>query len=218
MRHLYARGVAGDDIQKIIAAYESVRDAMPRHTLHDQLFTLNQTQRDKLTPSYDTAYYIPACPLSTKSSLGKGVDRKQIESAYFGSNPNLAVIDNLLNQEVLSRLRAFCREATIWKDVKAGYLGTYLLDGFCEPLLLQIAHELCQALPAILGDHPLIEMWAYKCDQEQSGGSLTIPHRANRALVFNSNLVHKTDDCHFRAGYSNRRTNITMLFGHRFNR
>ncbi len=129
-------------------------------------------------------------------------------------------------------------------------------------------------------DHPLIEMWAYKCDQElsglnkyadcaavninfwispddancdpESGGlevfkaealmswdfrrynneqdaideyleeqgseSLIIPHRANRALVFNSNLFHETDDCHFCADYSNRRTNITMLFGHRFNR
>ena len=280
MRHLYARGVAGDDIQKIIAGYESVRDAMPRHTPHDHLFTLNQEQRDKLTPSYDTAYYIPACPLSANSSLGKGVNRKQVESAYFGSNPNLAVVDDLLSRDVLSRLRAFCREATIWKDVKSGYLGTYLLDGFCEPLLLQIAHELRQALPAILKDHPLIEMWAYKCDQELSGlnkhadcaavninfwispddancdpdsgglevfkaeapmtwdfrrynneqdaidkyleaeggESLIIPHRANRALIFNSNLFHKTDDCHFRAGYSNRRTNVTMLFGHRYNR
>ena len=69
-----------------------------------------------------------------------------MECSYFGLEPNLAVVDDLLSQDALLRLRAFCRKATIWKDVKPGYLGTYLYDGFCEPLLLQIAHELRQRL------------------------------------------------------------------------
>ena len=54
------------------------------------------------------------------SVLGKGVDRRQVESSYFGLEPNLAVVDDLLSQDALLRLRAFCREATIWKDVKPG--------------------------------------------------------------------------------------------------
>jgi len=214
------------------------------------------------------------------SALGKGVDQGQVEGSYFGSEPHLVVVDNLLSQDALLRLRAFCREATIWKDVQPGYLGAYLQDGFCEPLLLQIAQELRQRLPAILANHPLIEMWSYKCDsdlsgldkhadraavnvsfwispdktnrQPDSGGlevfkteaplnpdlrrhnneqeaidqllnaegrdSITIPYRSNRAVIFNSNLFHKTDDCYFRSSYINRRTNITMLFGHRYNR
>jgi len=45
-----------------------------------------------------------------------------------------------------------------------------------------------------------------------------MPHCSNRALIFNSNLFHKTYECQFRIGYNNRRTNVTMLFGHRFNR
>ena len=53
---------------------------------------------------------------------------------------------------------------------------------------------------------------------EQSGTPVTVPHRSNRAVIFNSNLFHKTDDVHFRSGYINRRTNVTMLFGHRANR
>ncbi|MFP6688747.1 MAG: hypothetical protein VCD31_05400 [Alphaproteobacteria bacterium] len=40
--------------------------------------------------------------------------------------------------------------------------------------------------------------------------SMIIPHRSNRAVIFNSNLFHKTDDCRFRSGYINRRTNITV--------
>jgi tetratricopeptide (TPR) repeat protein len=45
--------------------------------------------------------------------------------------------------------------------------------------------------------------------------SVTVPHRANRAVVFNSDLFHKTDKIVFKEGYLNRRINITMLFGTR---
>ena len=47
------------------------------------------------------------------------------------------------------------------------------------------------------------------------GDSKVIPHRENRAVVFNSNLVHRTDSLEFKEGYENRRINITMLFGYR---
>src|SRR5581483_387535 len=40
-----------------------------------------------------------------------------------------------------------------------------------------------------------------------------IPHRANRAVIFKSSLVHKTDDCQFKTGYANKRINVSLLFG-----
>jgi hypothetical protein len=40
-----------------------------------------------------------------------------------------------------------------------------------------------------------------------------VPHRANRAVIFKSALFHKTDDCRFRAGYLDRRINVSLLFG-----
>ncbi len=43
----------------------------------------------------------------------------------------------------------------------------------------------------------------------------TIPHKANRAILFKSDLFHKTADCKFREGYLNKRINISILFGHR---
>lgn len=51
---------------------------------------------------------------------------------------------------------------------------------------------------------------------EQSGAkSVTVPHRANRAVIFDSDLFHETDRIKFKEGYLNRRINITMLYGHR---
>jgi hypothetical protein len=45
--------------------------------------------------------------------------------------------------------------------------------------------------------------------------SINIPYRCNRAVVFSSELFHETDRMHFREGYTNRRINITMLYGRR---
>ena len=42
-----------------------------------------------------------------------------------------------------------------------------------------------------------------------------IPHNENRAVIFNSNLFHETDNIKFKEGYENRRINVTLLFGRR---
>jgi tetratricopeptide (TPR) repeat protein len=45
--------------------------------------------------------------------------------------------------------------------------------------------------------------------------SVTVPYRANRAVIFDSDLFHETDQFRFRPGYENRRINITYLYGWR---
>lgn len=47
------------------------------------------------------------------------------------------------------------------------------------------------------------------------GRSRRIPYRANRAVIFQSDQLHKTDTFQFREGYLNKRINISMLFGDR---
>lgn len=50
---------------------------------------------------------------------------------------------------------------------------------------------------------------------ESGAKPLTIPHRQNRCVIFNSDLFHRTDDIRFADGYENRRINITFLYGKR---
>ena len=45
--------------------------------------------------------------------------------------------------------------------------------------------------------------------------NMTVPYKANRIVIFNSNLYHKTDKFRFKRGYTKRRINITLLFGFR---
>jgi tetratricopeptide (TPR) repeat protein len=51
--------------------------------------------------------------------------------------------------------------------------------------------------------------------KETGAAPVTVPYRENRALIFNSDLFHQTDDCHFRDEYESRRINITFLYGNR---
>jgi tetratricopeptide (TPR) repeat protein len=44
---------------------------------------------------------------------------------------------------------------------------------------------------------------------------IDVPYRQNRALIFNSDLIHASQPVSFKPGFENRRINITMLFGTR---
>ncbi|MDE3041457.1 MAG: tetratricopeptide repeat protein [Nitrospirota bacterium] len=45
--------------------------------------------------------------------------------------------------------------------------------------------------------------------------TVKIPYRTNRAVVFNSDLFHETDEIAFKDDYLSRRINITLLYGYR---
>jgi tetratricopeptide (TPR) repeat protein len=55
------------------------------------------------------------------------------------------------------------------------------------------------------------KMYAYL--KESGAKAVTVPHRCNRAVLFNSALFHETDTIRFKEGYENRRINVTYLFG-----
>jgi tetratricopeptide (TPR) repeat protein len=58
---------------------------------------------------------------------------------------------------------------------------------------------------------PKIVAWL----KEAGARAVKIPYRANRAVVFNSDLFHETDDVTFKDEYLSRRINITLLYGYR---
>jgi hypothetical protein len=59
------------------------------------------------------------------------------------------------------------------------------------------------------------EKAAYSFLEECGAKPITIPYRANRAVIFDSDLFHETDTITFREGYENRRINCTLLYGFR---
>jgi tetratricopeptide (TPR) repeat protein len=51
--------------------------------------------------------------------------------------------------------------------------------------------------------------------EQEKAKAVIVSYRANRAVVFDSDLFHETDTIHFKPGYENRRINVTLLFGRR---
>lgn len=64
-------------------------------------------------------------------------------------------------------------------------------------------------------------MTDYEADRERAvaflerntGETLVIPYRENRAVLFESRLLHHSDAPIFSEGYENHRINLTLLFG-----
>ncbi len=203
---------------------------------------------------------------------------EEISTQWRTAQPQIVVIDDLLTPQALDKLRRFCLDSTVWRQIyDGGYLGAFPEHGFAPPLLAQIAEELRAVYPAIIEDYPLLHFWAFKYDSSlygikkhadfaavnvnfwitpdeanldpEHGGlvvwdaaapldwnfakynaaedditafltsrnskSVTVPYRANRAVIFDSDLFHETDVIHFKPGYENRRINVTLLFGRR---
>lgn len=49
--------------------------------------------------------------------------------------------------------------------------------------------------------------------QSEGAQGIRIPHRANRVVVFDSDLFHETDEIDFKEDYLSRRVNVTLLYG-----
>jgi hypothetical protein len=43
--------------------------------------------------------------------------------------------------------------------------------------------------------------------------NVTVPHKQNRAILFDSALFHHTDKFSFKKGHENHRINLTLLYG-----
>jgi hypothetical protein len=207
-----------------------------------------------------------------------GANAAKATEEWNVSRPRIIVIDDLLSEEALEKLRRYCWGSTIWRETHPeGYLTAMPEHGLACPLIAQIDEDMRAAYPGILGTHLLRYLWAFKYDSRLNGvgthadpslvtfnfwitadeanldpehggltvwntaapadwkspqyigdtagcqaylaragaKSVTIPYRSNRAIVFSSDLFHETDRTHFKEGYTNRRINITMLYGRR---
>jgi hypothetical protein len=277
--YLQSIGVLGAEFSRVIDAWRSIADELASKGIHGQV-PLDDDARQAIGHVYNRIVHICDAPRVSGGALSQSWRSAVVERRYVEAVPGLVVIDDFLTDEALASLRRFCIESTVWSGNRYahGRLGAFLFDGFNCPLLLQIAEELRERLPHVIGDYPLRQLWGFKnaphlpgnstthADfaavnvniwitpteanldpgsgglivhdvdapldwnfdmynsspeliqlflQQQAARSVTIPYRANRAIIFNSDLFHATAEVWFRPEYENRRVNVTMLYGER---
>jgi Tfp pilus assembly protein PilF len=129
---------------------------------------LSDAQLEVLGDDYNTAIHLRAAPEVTGRAVNERADRAALTAQFedHGAIP----VDDLLTPEALVSLRRLLLESTIWHDFVhiEGFVASYLEDGLACPLFLQIADQLRQAFPDILGKHALVQAWAFKGLQPQA--------------------------------------------------
>lgn len=128
---------------------------------------LNRQQHARILPVWGRNVYIAPVP-EFPSEVVRIAEPERLEAQFQDSG--ILVLDQLLAPDACEALLHFCQKSTLWHDDhKQGYLGSYMDDGFNCPLLFQIARELKQKLPGLLGAWPLLQIWAYSHDSEADG-------------------------------------------------
>jgi lipoprotein NlpI len=261
----------------VLEDYRALLAEMRGQVDENSLAPFDAAKHPLVARTYKRPLHLADVPPPASSIIDPTLDFESIQDRYLAAAPNIVAIDGLLTPEALAAIRRFCRESTIWNNIKPGYLGAYFFDGFCSELLLRLAWELRERMPRVIKDLPLNMMWGFKCDStlpglavhadaaavnvnfwitedeanlDPAGGGLRVyehvapedwdfnmynhdpgkiqeylksvgseptryPYRANRAVMFDSDLFHATDQPRFREGYLNRRINITLLYGTR---
>jgi len=189
--YLVARGRLPAAFAEAAARYERAAEFLFEPNLGAPTEELPDKIAEMVAPTHDRLHYRPLCAAEPGGALDPHLEVGRIEAEYLGGGRGIASFDGLLKATALARLLAFAREATVWFHCRYGngYLGAFLEDGFCCPLLIQIAQELREALPRIFGHHPLRRLWAFKYDSRLGG----IPLHADAAAV-NVNFWLTPDD------------------------
>jgi len=176
--HLMAQGDLGGEFATTIEAYRRVKQQLVQSHGQGANVLLSPREIAPIADTFARVVHWRETPTLEGPVLGTW-DRAATEAAY-AVDPGICWVDGLLTAPALEALRRFCLDSTIWNDLwhnqrgetARGYLGTYIDDGFCAPLLFQIAEALTQALPGVFKDHRLRQMWAYKYEAELEGIAL----------------------------------------------
>jgi tetratricopeptide (TPR) repeat protein len=180
----------------------------------------------------------PALAALRRFCHGSTIWREAYEKGYLGAFPEHGLACPLLAQ-IAEELKSLCRG--IFLDHPLLQLWAFKYESRLSGIPLHadfaavnvnfwIAPDEANRNPdgggLVIWDVPAPLDWDFKTynNDPQAGREflagrgarpLTVPHRCNRAVIFDSDLFHETDAVDFAEGYLNRRINLTLLYGRR---
>jgi tetratricopeptide (TPR) repeat protein len=157
-----------------------------RNVISTQLSTnITLAQLKPFNGYYDKLIHYTECPRVKGNALNSSVNYSQVEEEYI--KHQVIYYDDFLTSEALSRLRGYFRYSTVFFPASnAGFVGSYLNDGFDCDLIYQIVEELHAKFANLLRNKPLTKMWCYKYDKQGSG---VRPHSDGGSVTFNFSLT-----------------------------
>ena len=171
--YLQHAGVFGSELTPVIEAYRHVAADLDQRGLTGRV-AFDKSMRDRIGGVYNRIIQQRHTP-RVANPFSRTWNPAAVERRYL-EPPGLVIVDDFLSQEALKAVRLYCLESTVWFANRYGHgrLGAFFQDGFNCPLLLQIAEDLRNALPNIIGErHGLRQLWGFKNDAFLPAGSTT---------------------------------------------
>ncbi|MEV6582298.1 hypothetical protein AB0M92_29490 [Streptomyces sp. NPDC051582] len=162
-RYLHQRGLLGNEFIDIIRSYEETASHLESAGADGPVAPAAPAWRD-IEPVYGRLVHVRDTP-RVRRALSDAWRPQEVENQYLDQPPGVVVIDDFLAPDALDELQRFCLESTVWTGNRYahGRLGAFFRDGFNCPLLLQVAEEVRDALPRVIGKrYPLRQLWAFK--------------------------------------------------------
>jgi Tfp pilus assembly protein PilF len=179
LAYLVDRGSAPRELADVLADYR----ALLAQVRDDDMFEIAAAPWPRLAAHYNRLIHLRETPARPEGALSSAWDGAAVERDYRAHAPGFTWFDGLLTPSARQELWRFCVDSTIWFQMTfKNEVSATLFNGFCCPLLLQIAQDLRQRLPGLLGRQPLSLAWAYKYCGPFSGLG---PHADDGAVAVN---------------------------------
>ncbi len=174
IRHLVDRGMLGPEAAAIAAGCDRLLAELGTLPDDTSVVALDERALAATCHAYNRLLHLPPGRAPAEGMLSGATDFAAADRAFARQRPLPVVIDGVLSPAALTALQRYCREATIWFEVKdhGGHLGAYFEEGLASELTVGIAEALRRALPGALGGLGLAQMWAYKHVQGGAGTDL----------------------------------------------
>lgn len=169
LEHLIGGNIISNDYSALVEEYRDVLKRMGDR-YEGMISELDPPVSPRFQKSYNRMLYHEPGVQIEGGVLSPDLDLAKIEKDFLNNPHGFSFFDGLLREEAIQSLRAFCLNSTIWFLLDyEDELESNLMTGFSCPLIFQIATEIKQAFPRIMGGHPFTSCWAYKYFKSKSG-------------------------------------------------
>ena len=162
-RYLQKIGVLDERFDEVIRAYESTATRLDGLG-NDARVPLTAEDRSGVGRAYGRIVHLRDAP-RLQTALSHSWSRDVEAQRKYRSVPASSSSITSFSDAALDLLYRFCLESTVWfgNRYAHGRLGAFFFSGFNCPLLLQLAEELRDSIPYLIGSrYPLRQLWGFK--------------------------------------------------------
>jgi tetratricopeptide (TPR) repeat protein len=185
LEYLIQRGVIHASFAELVKRLTAIHTDLQQDRSRVPYTPLTPAQVEPVAGYFDRLVHYEDAPRSDGPTMNESLDYQALEDKYL--ERRCIYFDNFLSPRALAELRQFFLHSTVFfRFSEAGFVASYVTDGFNCGLVFQLIEELHQRFPRILAGRHLNNMWCYRYCGEGDG---VRPHNGDGSVTINFYLT-----------------------------